>query len=102
MIGCVIVYMMIGCVIVYMMIGCFCEQPNGASLKRSCRTALSDATISFPFIKEGPVYPMLKEVLKEALKQSDLSLVWREFEQTFSWLPLGYFRVIHSVRSFSS
>ena len=25
-------------------------------------------TISFPFIKDAPVYPMLKEIRKEALK----------------------------------
>jgi len=51
MIGCVIVYMMIGCVIVYVMIGCFRERPNGASLKRSCRKELWDATISFLIVK---------------------------------------------------
>jgi len=61
----------------------------------SCRKEL-DATISLPLGKKGPVYPMLKEVLKEALKP--LSLAFREFEQPVSWLPLRYFWVVHSVR----
>ena len=64
--------------------------------KQYSRKELWDTTINFPFIKEGPVYPMLNEVWKEALKQ--LSLAIREFEQTLSWLPLRHFQVIHSVR----
>jgi len=57
MIGCV-VYMMIGCVFVYMMIGSFRQQPNGASLKCSCRTELWDAihpSVHFPPLIRGRV-----------------------------------------------
>ena len=35
--------------------------------KCCCRNELWDGVISFPFIKDGPVYPMLKEIRKEAL-----------------------------------
>ncbi len=35
--------------------------------------------ISFPFAKDGPVCPMLKEIWKEAL--SHLSLAFRQLEQ---------------------
>jgi len=51
--GCsaVLLLVLIGWVIVYMMICSFCEQPNGASLQRSCRKELWDATIFFPFVK---------------------------------------------------
>lgn len=56
----------------------------------SCRKELCHATIYFPFVNQGPVYSMLKEVRKEALQH--LSLAFREFEQTLSWLPLRYFR----------
>lgn len=40
---------------------------------------LWDFIISFPFAKDGPVYPTLKETRKEALK--DLSLAVRESDQ---------------------
>ena len=48
--------------------------------------------ISFLFVKDGQVYPMLKEIRKEALKH--LSLAFIEFEQLLSWLPLRDFWVI--------
>ena len=54
-----------------------------------------DAIISFPFVKDGKVYPMLKEIKKEAL----ISLAFRKFDQLLSWLSFRYFRVIHSVRN---
>lgn len=72
--------------VVDVMIGCFREQPNGTSHACSCRKELWAATISFPFVMEGSVYSMLEVVWKEALKI--LSVAFREFEQTSSWLPL--------------
>ncbi len=60
--------------------------------KCCCHKELWDGIISFPFLKDGPVCPMLKEIRKEALKH--LSLAFREFEQHLSWLPLRYFQVI--------
>ena len=37
-------------------------------------------------IKDGPLYPVLKEILKEALEF--LSLVFREFERLFRVISL--------------
>ena len=37
--------------------------------------------ISFPFVEDGPVYHILKEIRKEELKH--LSLAFREFDQLF-------------------
>ena len=56
------------------------------------RKELWDVILSFPLVKDGPVYPMLKEIIKEALKL--LSLTFGEFERLLSWLLLRYFRVI--------
>ena len=50
---------------------------------------LGGGIISFPLLKDGPVYPMLKETWKEALKY--LSLVFVDFDQL---LLQRYFRVI--------
>ena len=51
-----------------------------------CHKELWDGSISFPSVKDGPVYPMLKEIRKEALKHR--SSAFREFDQVLSWLPL--------------
>lgn len=48
--------------------------------------------ISFPHVKDGPVFPMLEEMRKEASKH--LSLAFREFKPLLSGLPLRYFQVI--------
>ena len=61
-------------------------------LKCRCHKKLWDGIISFPFVKDSPVYPMLKVIRKEALKH--LSLAFRGFDQLLSWLPLRYFRII--------
>ena len=47
--------------------------------KSCCRGELWDRIISSPFVKDGPVYPMLKEIIKEAL--SHLSYAFKLFEQ---------------------
>lgn len=44
------------------------------------------------FVKDGPVYPMMKEIRKEAMKH--LALAFRNFDQLLSWLPLRYFQVM--------
>lgn len=48
--------------------------------------ARNRGTALFPFLwsKDGPVYPTLKEITKEALRH--LSLAFRDFKQLFSWL----------------
>ena len=47
---------------------------------------LWDSLTSFPFVKDGPVYPTLK-VKKEILKH--LPLAFTEVDQLSSWLPLS-------------
>jgi len=47
---------------------------------------LWDGIISIPFIKEGQVFPVLKEPSKEALKL--LSFAFRELDQHLLWRPL--------------
>ena len=47
---------------------------------------------SFPFVKDGPVNSMLKEIRKDALKH--LFLAFGDFEPLFSCPPLRYLRVI--------
>lgn len=42
------------------------------------------ALLPFLWIKDGPVYPMLKEITKEASRH--LSFALRDFKQLFSWL----------------
>lgn len=56
-----------------------------------CRYDLWDCIISFLFIKNGPVYPLLNEVIKEELKH--LSYIFREFNQLLVQLPHKYFQV---------
>lgn len=68
-------------------------------LKCCCHMELWNIMISFPFVKDGPVSPMLKDIRKEAPKH--LSLTFRESDQLLSRLPLtvdtpGSF---HSVRN---
>ena len=58
---------------------------NAASLGRvkyCCHKELWDSIISSPFIKDGQVYSVLKEVRKEALNHG--SLAFREFNQLLS------------------
>lgn len=42
------------------------------------------ALLPFLWVKDGPVYPMLKEITKEASRH--LSFALRDFTQLFSWL----------------
>lgn len=44
------------------------------------------------FRNDSPLYPVLKQIREEALK--DLSLAFRESDQLSSWLPLQYLGVI--------
>ena len=60
--------------------------------KCCCRKELWDDVIFFPLVKDGPVFPILKAIRKL------LSLVFREFDQLSSWLPLRYFRVILTTK----
>ena len=69
------------------LIVCFPERPLKMLL-----SDLWDSIISFPFVKDGSVYPMLKGSRKEALKH--LSLTFRKRHQLLSWLPLRYFQGI--------
>jgi hypothetical protein len=57
-----------------------------------CAQVILAGSISFPFLKDGPVCPTLKEMRKKALKH--LSLALREFDQPYSWLPIRYFWVL--------
>ena len=60
--------------------------------KRSCCKELWDDTY-LPLVKDGSVYPMLKEIRKEASKH--LCLALRELEP----LHLDTFGPFHSVRN---
>lgn len=54
--------------------------------------------LSFLFITGGPVYPLLKEIRKEALKH--LFLVFRKFQQLLTRLPLpGHFTELGTFQS---
>ena len=55
------------------------------TFKAMKKEPLLDFIISFPFIKDGPVYPVLKQIRKAALKH--LSIAFRVFNQLLSWLP---------------
>lgn len=50
---------------------------------------LWDGDNSFPFIQDGPVYPLLKE--------APSPLAFRVFEEFVSWLTLYTFGPFHSV-----
>lgn len=59
-----------------------------------------DVIISFPFVEDGPVYPMVKGIRTEALKQ--LPLAYREYElllsqemaRSFAFRIVGKTRVV--------
>lgn len=61
------------------------------SIRIAVSNELWDGIFSSLFIKDGPVCPVLKEAIKEALKL--LSLVFGELEQLLLWSPRRYFRV---------
>ena len=75
-----------------MLFVCKRKQQNGALLKMFLHKKLWKGIISIPSLKDGPVYPMLKEIRKEALKH--LSLAFREIYQLLSWLLLRHSWVI--------
>ena len=60
--------------------------------KSCCCKELWDGMIFFSLMKDGPVYHMLEEIIKEALER--LSLIFRGFGQLLSWLLLEYFQVV--------
>ncbi len=65
-----------------------------AAYECCCCRELWDGIISFPLAKNGRVYPMQKDIRKEAL--SHLSLAFRQFGQLLSWTTSTSF---HSVRN---
>jgi len=63
---------------------CVCVCSCLKSLMRKCKNSKTLAPFeNSPFVKEGPLYPMVKEVWQEALKH--ISFVCRAFEQNLSW-----------------
>lgn len=55
------------------------ELPNHTSLfKYGLRKQLWDGIISFPFVKDATVFPMLKVLSRDAIKL--LSLAFKEFD----------------------
>lgn len=47
---------------------------------------------SFSLIEDGPVHPLLKEVIKDTVNH--LTLVFIEFSKLWLWVPPAYFWVI--------